>query len=56
MVRPGLRRSEIDWENVDIHISREEMEREQEHEAATQQSCYLKKQAMRSIFKTRCLE
>ena len=24
MVRPGLRRSEIDWENVDIHISREE--------------------------------
>ena len=34
MVRPGLRRSEIDWENVDIHISREEMEREQEHEAA----------------------
>lgn len=27
MVRPGLRRSEIDWENVDIHISREEMER-----------------------------
>ncbi len=28
MVRPGLRRSEIDWENVDIHISREEMERE----------------------------
>ena len=26
MVRPGLRRSEIDWENVDIHISREEME------------------------------
>lgn len=36
MVRPGLRRSEIDWENVDIHISREEMEREQEHEAAIQ--------------------
>ena len=35
MVRPGLRRSEIDWENVDIHISREEMEREQEHEAAS---------------------
>ena len=24
--------------------------------SATQQSCYLKKQAMRSIFKTRCLE
>ena len=38
MVRPGLRRSEIDWENVDIHISREEMEREQEHEAAIQQA------------------
>ena len=38
MVRPGLRRSEIDWENVDIHISREEMEREQEHEAAIQQT------------------
>ena len=35
MVRPGLRRSEIDWENVDIHISREEMEREQEHEAVS---------------------
>ena len=38
MVRPGLRRSEIDWENVDIHISREEMEREQEHETAIQQA------------------
>lgn len=38
MVRPGLRRAEIDWENVDIHISREEMEREQEHEAAIQQA------------------
>ena len=38
MVRPGLRRSEIDWENVDIHIFREEMEREQEHEAAIQQA------------------
>ena len=24
--------------------------------SATQQSCYLKKQAMRSIFKTRCLK
>ena len=34
MVRPGLRRSEIDWENVDIHISREEMERDHEHSAA----------------------
>lgn len=38
MVRPGLRCSEIDWENVNIHISREEMEREQEHEAAIQQA------------------
>lgn len=38
MVRPGLRRSEIDWENVDIHVSREEMEREQEHETAIQQA------------------
>lgn len=38
MVRPGLRHDEIDWENVDIHISREEMEREQEHEAAIQQA------------------
>ena len=38
MVRPGLRCSEIDWENVNIHISKEEMEREQEHEAAIQQA------------------
>mgnify|MGYP004514394705 FL=1 len=38
MVRPGLRCSEIDWENVKIHISKEEMEREQEHEAAIQQA------------------
>ena len=37
MVRPGLRCSEIDWENVNIHISKEEMEREHEHEAAIQQ-------------------
>ena len=38
MVRPGLRCSEIDWEKVNIHISKEEMEREQEHEAAIQQT------------------
>ena len=38
MVRPGLRCSEIDWENVNIHITKEEMEREQEHEAAIQQT------------------
>lgn len=38
MVRQGLRRSEIDWENVKIHVSGEEIEREQEHEEAIAQT------------------
>ena len=38
MVRQGLRRSEIDWENVKIHVSGEEIEKEQEHEKAIAQT------------------
>lgn len=38
MVRQGLRHSEIDWENVKIHVSGEEIEREQEHEKAIAQT------------------
>lgn len=38
MVRAELRRQEIDWENTNIHISKEELEREQAHEEAIKQT------------------
>lgn len=38
MVRAELRRQEIDWENTNIHISKEDLEREQAHEEAIKQT------------------